>query len=213
MFVMRLDQIIIGGKLNTDLTRKRSLHTKYLLSMCEKESLKCFSSHTKFHIDYTYESKINYSKSNIDHFIVLCNLFDSIEQFTMLHDGDNLSDHDVISMRIHIAISYDNVNVECVNKPLWSKATQQQLSQYKQCLDSTLDCITVPGEALHCEDVFCSEHQVAIQTYHDNIISACMLACLCIPHSKPSKHKNSIPGWSEHVWEYKDKSIFWHKLY
>ena len=71
------------GDLNTDLTRDRSLHTKYLLSMCEEESLKCVSTHTKFHIDYTYERKLNYSKSNIDHLIVSCKLFDSMEQFTV----------------------------------------------------------------------------------------------------------------------------------
>jgi len=208
-----VDQIIIGGDLNTDLSRGGSLHTKYLLDMCEKESLTCVSTHTDFNIDYTYESKINYSKSSIDHFIVSCNLFDSIEQFTVLHDGDNLSDHDPISMQIHIAISYDNIHVDCVSKPLWWKATDQQLSQYKQCLDSMLDCMTVPRDALDCEDRFCSEHQDAIQTYHDNIISACMLASSCIPHSKPGKYKNIIPGWSEHVKDYKDKSIFWHKLW
>ena len=30
---------------------------------------------------------------------------------------------------------------------------------------------------------------------------------------KPSKHKNSFSWWSKHVWEYKEKSIFWHKLW
>ena len=40
-----------------------------------------------------------------------------------------------------------------------------------------------------------------------------MRASSCIPQSKPGKYKHIIPGWSEHVWDYKDKSIFWHKLW
>ena len=209
----KVDHIIIGGDLNTDLKRTTSLHTKHLLNVCDKESLKCAASHSNFNIDYTYESTINHIKSVIDHFIVSRDIYDSIEQFVVQHDGDNLSDHDVISMQVPISVSFDSIDVEQVRKPLWRKATDQHICQYKYRLDAALDNMCLPTEALHCNDRFCSAHQGVIQSYHDNIISACMEACSCIPHSKPGNHKAIIPSWSDHVKEYKDKAIFWHGLW
>lgn len=88
--------------LNTALSRTQSAHTECLRNICEREYIKCVKLHDHCDINYTYESKSNDARSCIDHFIVSEGLFDYIEYCSVLHDGDNLSDHDVVSL--HMAI-------------------------------------------------------------------------------------------------------------
>ncbi len=59
---------------------------------------------------------------------------------------------------------------------------------------------------------FCGEHCELLEEYHDNIIAACLDASSCIPMSRQNR-SNCIPGWNEFVKVYKDKALFWHKLW
>ena len=114
-----VDHVIIGGDFNTDLSRVRSAHTASLLDICRRECVKCVQGHPKCNIDYTYESMSNHQRSCIDHFVVSDDLYDSINYCNVLHDGDNLSDHDVVSMELALNIKYDFIDAEFVRKPLW----------------------------------------------------------------------------------------------
>ena len=58
------------------------------------------------HIDYSYESKITGVRSLLDHFILTENLFRSIVSAEVYHNGDNLSDHDAISVCLNISVTF-----------------------------------------------------------------------------------------------------------
>ena len=208
-----VDHVIIGGDFNTDLNRLRSAHTTNLLDICNRENIKCVLGHPKCNIDYTYESMSNHQRSCIDHFIVSEDIYDCIVTCTVLHDGDNLSDHDVVCMELSLNTIYDMVDVEYESKPLWGKATQTNLSEYKHTLDTLLTNINIPVDAVLCKNKFCSMHHDVIQKYHDNIIATIIKASSCIPSTNKNNRQKSIPGWNEFVSEYKEKAMFWHKFW
>ena len=56
--------------------------------------------HAKCHIDYSH----NFSMSRfnvLDHFLLYCTLYDkSIKSIAVSHDGDNLSDHEPILLKL-----------------------------------------------------------------------------------------------------------------
>jgi len=209
----RVNHIIIGGDFNTDLSRVKSSHTKSFIDSCSREGMKHILKHPKCNIDYTYMSMSNHHKSCIDHFIMSDNLFESVEHCSVLHDGDNLSDHDVVSLQLTVNIVHDVINTEFVCKPLWWKATEHQLNAYKRKLDALLSKIVLPVDAINCKNLFCHSHREVIQSYHDAIICSCIQASSCIPSSKPKIGDKRIPGWTEHVKNYKERAIFWHKLW
>ncbi len=114
-----VDHIVIGGDLNTDMSRVRSLHTKSLLHICERENMicvpiQCAANGSESDI-YTYESKSNGSRSCIDHFIVSDGLSNSIERCFVSHDGDNLSDHSFVTLSLALNVEYDIIDVGRVN--------------------------------------------------------------------------------------------------
>ena len=172
-------------------------------------NVKCVRGHPKCNIDYTYESMSNHQRSCIDHFVVSDDLYDSINYC----DGDNRSDHDAVSMELALNIKYDFIDAEFVRKPLWRKATQNHLSEYKRTLDLLLSNVSLPEHVIRCDDNFCCTHQNIIQEYHDNIIAASIQASACIPSTKQGNGQKIISGWNEFVREYKEKAIFWHKLW
>jgi hypothetical protein len=163
-------------------------------------------------VDYTYQSLINGQQSCLDHFVISQNLISSITKYSVLHDGDNFSDHDVVTLKLSLSI--DNIRdiSAFVGKPLWHKATEQHLERYRCNLDILLSKICVPKIAVQCDNNFCSEHCELLEEYHDNIIAACLDASSCIPMSRQNR-SNCIPGWNEFVKVYKDKALFWHKLW
>ena len=140
-------------------------------------------------------------------------IYNNIEYCSVLHDGDTLSDHDVVSLHMAIDIKHYTVDVEQVSKLLWSKATDSQLNQYNHNLNHILSRVKISNDVVNCRDKFCSVHRSDIQEYHDEIVSACIQASSCIPMSNPSKRRKVVPGWNDFVNEYKNKAIFWHKLW
>ena len=51
--------------------------------------------------------------------------------------------------------------------------------------------------------------------YYNDIIGCCIDASSCIPKNRSTKRKASkiIPGWNEHVKQYKCDAIFWHMIW
>lgn len=93
-------EIIIGGDFNTDLSRARSLNTDALLAFIENEGLKAGLRYSLSRVDYTFESKANGERSLIDHFVMSDNVFESMNMYKVIHEGDNLSDHSVLCMAL-----------------------------------------------------------------------------------------------------------------
>ena len=67
---LNIDNIIIGGDFNTDMSRLGSLHTKHLLSFVYDERLVFCLENNVSQVDYSFESKVNHETSTIDHFLL-----------------------------------------------------------------------------------------------------------------------------------------------
>lgn len=65
----------------------------------------------------------------------------------------------------------------------WSDATLDDIREYQNCLDDLLTSDLIPWEAINCADYFCDKHYSEIQTFHDNVIHACITASV-----------NTLPG-------------------
>jgi len=207
-----IDRILVGGDFNTDISRSASEHTKRLLSFIDEESLllvdnfKC--------IDYTYESKSNGCKSYLDHFLVTDNVYTMLIDYFVRHDADNMSDHSIIVMEVGLDIEHSNSQNIDVEKLLWHNATEADIIMYKTNLNYMLNDIKMPLEAIHCTDTDCKLHNTEVQIFHDNIVEACVSASKNIPSNKKTTSKcKRFPGWNAYINEYRQKSMFWHKLW
>ena len=133
-----------------------------------------------------------------------------------MHDGDNLSDHSVLSSSLQLPVEYGVESSSNIRTPyvVWSKATSDQLQNYRNCLDNQLDRIHVSTEVLNYRDCSCRSHDAAIEVLHNGIVSACLQAgMLSIPQSSEQPRSNSIVGWNEHVEGQREKAIFWHSIW
>jgi len=95
--------VIFGGDFNVDFGRDWT-HTALLSSFCENIGLQPVDRHASCQIDYTY----NFSMSRfqiLDHFILSGTLFDEcVCNASVVHDVDNLSDHDPIFIEFKINV-------------------------------------------------------------------------------------------------------------
>ena len=56
--------------------------------------------------------------------------FFSVKSYSVLHDGDNWSDHDVVLLKLAILVTHHTLDVSMIDKLLWHKATTSQLIKY-----------------------------------------------------------------------------------
>ena len=207
--------VIVGGDFNTDLSRSNSLHTKALSSFMESENMVPLIRFTNNNVDYTYESKITYTRSLIDHIVVSESMLESAISLDAIHEGHNLSDHSPLVAKF--GISTQHVSVEN-DTPVgnaflqWRSANDCQLICYKQMLDNELSKITIPLDAIQCKDYFCNQHVAEIECFHDSIVNACLKAGECTIPS-PSSGSVRRAGWNDLAKPYKDEAISWHKMW
>ena len=207
------DGIIFGGDFNTDFSRVLSLHSKSLAAYVLDESL--FEPRNQ--IDYSFESMSNRHRSFIDHFFISLNLSDSVSMYGVSHDGDNLSDHSSVFVKLSI-VPKNVIIPECSSPQLklcWRRANVEAIAEYRSKVTRCLNGIEVPRDVLNCIDSDCSEpdHKHAISRYCEDLVH-CLSSCSMesIPKCKPPSSR-AIPGWNEHVREYRDASIFWHSIW
>ena len=92
-----------------------------------------------------------------------------------------------------------------------------RLTNYSSLLSLTLQAIHLPVEALLCSDLCCKDanHHRAVGLYAEAITRACTSAAeSCIPCTKErhSMHER-VPGWRERVEPFRQKSLFWHRIW
>ena len=153
-------QVIIGGDFNVDFARSK-LHTKVLDDFCSNTNLFPVYSHCNSSVDYTHHFNMQYF-STIDHFIVSEQLFQHcvLKQY-LLHDIDNLSDHDVSCLHMQLDVTCFRLSDRVfTSRPSWAKATDAHINFYQSVLRSRLVNITLPYDAPVCQDPFCcnAEH-------------------------------------------------------
>ena len=71
-----------------------------------KDDMKCCFNSVVSTTTFSYESKINGARSLLDHFLVSDNSFYAITEYTSLHYGQNLSDHNAIRLVLDIDANY-----------------------------------------------------------------------------------------------------------
>jgi len=208
--------VVVGGDFNVDLSRTWT-HTAMLESFCTNLNLIVALRHEKCHIDYSYQ--FNMCRFNVlDHFLLSSNLYNkSIDELCVLHDADNLSDHEPIVLQLLLdtrCVDFvDKVHTPCVS---WAKATANDLLYYRTVLNQTLQNVHLPTDALLCNDMNCSStfHFQQLNEYAAAVTDACLSAAeTAIPHTCRRQDSGRIAGWSEHVQPLREKSLFWHKLW
>ena len=166
-------------------------------------------------IDFTYNFNME-RFSIIDHFMVPNYVFEShIKAVTTVHDVDNLSDHDPVSMQIGLVVRTFVLTVPKNNKtkPAWYKANRTDILKYKNHLQSHLHNISVPTSVLSCHDVKCynEEHASLLKQYISDIMCVCTEAAnSTIPQTNRnvSHSGHRTPGLEEHVAPARNESIF-----
>ena len=132
--------------------------------------------------------------------------------------GSNLSDHFPISFSFFNdnSIEYLNEsddNLEFVCSFDWKNATNIELNNYKLILDELLKDIYLPYDVINCKNFLCSDYTSFITENLDSIIDIIVLsASLTIPRVKKFNNKKRA-GWNKYVKYFKDRSIFWNRLW
>ena len=133
-------------------------------------------------------------------------------RYFVSHEGDNLSDHSLLTIQIDFNVSYTKYEDNCsIRKPIWTKASPEDIELYKLALDNYLNDINVPSSALHCSNMSCDHdvHLKMVDKFHNDIIHACIAASdKYISHNKTCK--GTKPGWQDEVEPYRQTAIFWH---
>ena len=211
-----IDNLVIAGDLNTDLSRANSVHTQMIEEFMVNNCLKICSLGT---IDYSYESKINGLRSHLDHFIVSENICDLVTNVSVRHDGDNLSDHSPVIAEIDCQVTHASSarKPHDYQKYKWKSLSESDRNLYHEKLNALLMGCSVPEELLTCKNLQCIDHYYEIQVLHDNIINCCLQASEHISASnntyENSHRKKVVPGWNEYVAPYRDKALFWHHIW
>jgi len=91
---------VLGGDFNVDFIKHKS-HSRILQDICKLNNLRVATLHNSCNIDFTYNFDMS-RVSFIDHFIVSEHVYSCIDSCSVSHDGDNLSDHDPITLSLTI---------------------------------------------------------------------------------------------------------------
>ena len=209
-------QVVFGGDFNVDFSRA-SCNSSVLKDFCVRMKLYPLTDHCHSQVDYSYHFAMRHFHT-LDHFIVSEQIFqESVNKMSVIHDVDNLSDHEPIYLHLKCDISRFNVqDRQFVPNIAWHKAKQDDLLAYSACLREALNGIKLPDVAVSCRNAHCKikSHLSALKDYMDAICNACLHAAdQCIPYTAPRAAKGKMPGWNELVEPARQKSLFWHNLW
>ena len=214
------DTILWAGDINTDFNRN-SKHVRDTVDFLQEHHF--HSSWNTFAVDYTHYHEVNGISyvSTIDHFFWDSKLADNVTDCGVIHHHNNLSDHSPIFCKFDLDLKLEESLNSCVKpppKPCWSRSTESEKLKYTVELNQILSNISVPEQALNCPDVHCTDpgHIRQIDAFVINVLQSVDEAAssnLCQPSSNSVKREKPVPGWSRIVQPFKDKSIFWHKVW
>ena len=210
--------VIVGGDMNADLSREWQ-HTMLLRDFCDMAMLFPVITYSLSCIDYTYH--FNMLRFNVlDHFLLSGDLFDTcICRVSVMHDIENASDHEPLILHLDVSIARLVLSPSCYTyRPVWSKASREDIENYRSELQACLQRVVIPYQALFCRDALCSnvEHIDSLNRFSAAISTACVDAAnisIPIASSGNAGARNGIPGWSEHVNSLRSKSLFWHNVW
>ena len=115
--------LIVGGDFNVDISRNTT-HTSEFVRFCTDLNMMTVNQHPKSKVDFTYHFGMK-RFSTIDHFVLPKYVFDtSINEVAVIHDADNLSDHEPLLLQIGIHYTPRTLSAprHTTTKPAWYKA-------------------------------------------------------------------------------------------
>ncbi|ELU06189.1 hypothetical protein CAPTEDRAFT_212159 [Capitella teleta] len=216
-----VDSIVIGGDLNTDISQQHSWHTAALLGYVLEKDLSLLNGLPMYNVDYTYESAAHRTRSTLDHFLVSNRLLllQHVESVHVKHSVLNPSDHSVLLMSLNVQVSSVPQNPAGSRrdpKPLWHKATDAHIQEYRARLDDLSSMVATPLHALRCSGHQCTQHAHELRVYYKSLVDACLRAGLeFIPHStqRGGNSRSPVPMWSGFVQPLRDQAMFWQALW
>jgi len=149
----------------------------------------------------------------------VCQLMYKTEHFTLGVINDAVNTFDYVPICMQVCMVVDRIKFvprHRVPKPAWYKASDSDISSYKNCLLQNLSDLDIPFTALLCRNVMCSDpsHTAALQSLASSIAAACVTAALSsIPQTNNRQESGRIPGWNDFVAPYRSKSLFWHNIW
>ena len=96
----------------------------------------------------------HYNKSFLDHFLVSSNV--DCQNISVIHDGDNLSDHEPLIMELEYHVN--SMQQKSHNKFIsnWENATAENIQSYKSLLNHQMANFELPASIVTCNDFSCS---------------------------------------------------------
>ena len=130
---------IIGGDMNTDLSRVKSGNTISLHKIITEENLSFVLKDGSNSGDYTYKG-MNNNVSLIDHFIASENIRPRIEGYYTQDSIDNLSDHIPLFFELKCIVqTVTSVPTPVMqSKPVWGLAQPHHIQKYQVQLNKQL---------------------------------------------------------------------------
>lgn len=159
-------------------------------------------------VTYHHQS-LGHKKFN-DHFIVSQSLITDthLSKFSILDDGDNLSDHFPITMNLSLQVeTRDFIPTNPILKPKlkWAKITDSQKDQYTERLKHLEQITPLPllqcQKACRCRNAHCCN---TIQGEYDFLVKCLKMADYSLPRFEPGREKD---WWSDEFTDLRNKSI------
>ena len=216
--------VVLMGDLNTDFSR-HTTHVQIVKAFCQNNNL--LSVWTEYPCEFTfYHERVHrgrtiVGKSTIDHFCVSDYYINKCVDATPLHFTENLSKHEPIFMKFVLnnpirTDVFDNEVPLRPPNPIWNKASESDICNYRTELNNLIKNIVIDQETLSCQNVQCGSNLHAYNLENmcmDLLTSISTAVSNNIPLSSNSIPHKVIPGWSEYVAPYKDQSIFWKSIW
>ena len=153
--------------------------------------------HTNATLDYTYCNLSLRHFSCIDHFVLGAVIFESISSSYVKSDPTNVSTHNAVITEFGLELQYDNcasrISTNRDNFSLWYKATEYDICNYKNMLDTELSKVHVPANLTTCSEIDCSSvvHARFINNLCNAVVNTCIhCSKLCIPQSTPNRKRS-----------------------
>ena len=166
--------VLLCGNWNTDINRSTA-RSNCFENFIERNQLRICWDHMTATSQNTYANFALDHFSRVDHFVMSNNMFECLKSCSVNTSPLHPSDHRDIFVDFHLQSDYQGRNVaRCTkDKVAWHRVNDEDVQQYKLCMDGLLhDFVTDPG-ALACNDPLChdSSHIENIERLCEQLIS------------------------------------------
>lgn len=216
--------VFIIGDLNFDPNRNTVFVNLVKNFFVENDFVSVWS---KFECDFTQcqtklvnEVERSYY-SILDHFCVRSDFIQSCVSAAPLHLIENTSNHEPAVLKFNcVPVTVCDISYKNVVKPpapVWSKASDGEIYNYKRDLQHNLSHINSEDPCLHCRNLHCNDitHLERLDSYALDIMEAISQSVdnnIPFSMSRPD-FRPPVPGWTQFVKPFKEDAAFWFSVW